>query len=343
MNVFTDGFLQLLDSQSRDCAVTLSPSSIVEFIQTKTKLINSQVKGQMGENWLYQVLQSKLPECEIIKCASVKWSGDFVCKRKVGGRTVQLMIDVKNYGTVVPKDEIAKFHRDIEVRCYDAGLLLSLNTRFAGEDDDMSFSIATHGGRDVNLVLLTATNETLIIQTIRYLFSIACCDREIKINHACIKSLQDIKTRLAQMSRLRYEIGLLNTHLTTGLSRLSHELLDIEVRTHALLDTIFNNIDEQTYHVCQQETLERDAGVSFRPETLKVLCAVKDEIKISEDKKFVTIGNRAVITRMAAKDKISIDQITVTKIPSGPFTFKDGKLTFDLTEETELAIYLLQS
>lgn len=342
MSIFTEVFLQSLDASMIECAKSMSAFCVTEFIQIKNKQISSQMKGQLGESWLYDILKVKMPECEIVKCAAVKWSGDFIIKKVLGAKTLQIMVDVKNYSTAVPKDEVAKFHRDMEVRGYDAGLLLSMGTRFVGQvDDDMIFSIASHGGRDVSIVLLNTTSETLVVQTLRYLFSISRCDKEIQINAPVIKNLQDIRTRLSQMSRLRYEIGLLGTQVATSLSKLSHEILDIEVRTTALLDSIFNNIDQQTYQICRQEQMEKDAGVQLRSGTLKVLLAVTDEIKISDDKKFIMIGKKAVITRMATKDKISINCYVVKKIPMGDFTFRDNKLSFDLTDAEDFASELL--
>jgi hypothetical protein len=353
MNIFTPEFLSLMPGDERVLVQQMSPASILDMLKhLKTpSTIISQKLGQQGEDWFENMIRAKLPECKVTRTSGHKWGGDFVLTKQFGSQEVSVMVDVKNYSNPVPREEISKFYRDMEVRRHNAGLILSLNTRFVGQPESEVMSInqvglQSLGGRDANVILLTSQSDQLIAHCIRYLFSIVACEREILVNSVVVKNLKDVQQRLQQMSRLRYEIGILSSTITTGLGKLSNELLDIEVRTETLLDSIFANIDVKEYVATSIQEIETTIGESLRATTIKFINEVGKEMAVSEDKKSLKLKGGAIITRMATKDKISIqitDSSTLCHVPRGDFVFKKDVVTFDLDQSNlDLAIQLLK-
>ena len=342
MNVFTNEFLDLLTPDDRSAIEQLPVASILDILRPQIKQ-NSVQKGQYGEKWFETLVKERMPDCRLEKTASTKWSGDFVIKKQIGSRDMTIMVDIKNYSNTVPRDEIAKFYRDIDIRRYDAGMLLSLNTRFAGtpDDSDIYFSTVASAGRDVNTVLLCCNTEIIIVHTLRYMLGIAAYERELIVNHAVVKALRDVQSRIAQMSKMRYEIQNLNSTITSSLGRLSNDLMDIEVRTGILLDSVFANIDQKQYVATTLEDIETAFGSTMRTATLKFLKSVDvSNVSISDDKKYIRLP-RVCISCFATKDKISIHTPVLKDHPEGEYSFKRDTVTFDLIDcNVELAVKL---
>lgn len=92
---------------------------------------NSAKKGQQGENWLYNELIRQFPKATIVDCHSKDHRGDFTLEDDIKG-----MVESKNYKKNVPKNEIAKFKKDIELNeDFKYGILLSLKSGVTNRED----------------------------------------------------------------------------------------------------------------------------------------------------------------------------------------------------------------
>ena len=99
---------------------------------TQKKEQNSTIKGQTGEDWVYNELLRQLKTVEIESTYHQAEKGDFVIKEPgiIG------MIEAKNYKKNVPKKEIDKFYRDMDKNPeYNYGILVSLDHGIARRDD----------------------------------------------------------------------------------------------------------------------------------------------------------------------------------------------------------------
>ena len=99
---------------------------------TQKKKQNSTIKGQTGEDWVYNELLRQLKTVEILPTHQQKEKGDFVLKEPgiIG------MIEAKNYKKNVPKKEIDKFYRDMDKNPeYNYGILVSLDHGVVRRDD----------------------------------------------------------------------------------------------------------------------------------------------------------------------------------------------------------------
>ena len=76
------------------------------------KYKSSTHKGKLGEEALSTVLHSIYNSAEIINTTGSKASGDFIMKRS---DKPDIMIENKEYSDNIPKEEVSKFIRDIDV------------------------------------------------------------------------------------------------------------------------------------------------------------------------------------------------------------------------------------
>ena len=109
-------------------------AEIVRLTQdnSQKKKQNSTIKGQSGEDWLYNELLRQLKTVEILPTHHQKEKGDFVLKEP----NIKGMIESKNYKKNVPKKEIDKFYRDMDKNPdYNYGILVSLDHGVVRRDD----------------------------------------------------------------------------------------------------------------------------------------------------------------------------------------------------------------
>jgi len=354
MSVFSEDFIKLLPEDMRGDAETVTAVTMLDYLRAVKKeqaaRANAVERGQRGEAWIFDILQQQLPEFTVERVANTKWSGDFVIRRACGARQVSIMLDVKNYTNPVPRDEVTKFHRDMEVRKHDAGMLLSLGTRFVGQpdaDSDLAFSTYGAAGRDAHVALVNSIHPPVIVHAVRYLFSLAATRQHVTVGDTVVARLQEVRARLEQMGRMRHEIQQLGQTVQSALARLTQDLLDVDVRTTGLLDSIFGDITEQPRQVVRSvATIEQDLGVSLREATLALLREFSEQpLEMSSDFKHVYVGgDLATVTRMAKVDRVTVTA-TGTTLPVGNFTCKDDRWTFDLEGESniQLAVDLMQA
>ena len=170
------------NSTNNDILERVQPMKIVE--EYFSNINNSNRKGKQGESKLEPILSSILPDAEITNTSGTAESGDFIIERN---NKSTILIDTKDYNTVVPKKEVDKIIRDIDKHNCN-GLLISQNSGIALKHD---FEINIHN----NYVLIFLHNveydETKIstaIQVIDVLYPII--QQQANIDHESITSEQ---------------------------------------------------------------------------------------------------------------------------------------------------------
>jgi len=114
-------------------------SAIVSFAEQQLKINNNaNIKGKVGENKLETILSDILPSASIINTAGKTACGDFIIERN---SIEKILIDTKDYETVVPSKEVDKIIRDCEKNNCN-GILISHNSGIAQCEN---FEIRQHG------------------------------------------------------------------------------------------------------------------------------------------------------------------------------------------------------
>jgi hypothetical protein len=178
-------------------------AEVVRITQDNTlkKTLNSTIKGQTGEEWVYNALLRQLKTVEIEPTYKEKEKGDFVLKEPgiVG------MIEAKSYKKNVPKKEIEKFYRDMDKNPeYNYGILASLDHGVVRREDfECEFRngcplIFLHRVREKPEKLLLAIKFCKLIEKNKTCIDITNEETKIKIQNL----LKPIQTEYKQMNQL---------------------------------------------------------------------------------------------------------------------------------------------
>lgn len=92
---------------------------------------NSSRKGQIGELRTGELLNQLFPSAEIYDTGHTTANGDF----RIVIQGIQILYEHKNFQNNVPKRDILKFKRDIEVSDCDGGIICADSSGIAGKND----------------------------------------------------------------------------------------------------------------------------------------------------------------------------------------------------------------
>ncbi len=113
---FAEPLQQLVEKQSQ---------SVDEMKQVFDNLVscrnNSSRKGKLSETIAIRKLQQCFPESEFVDTSQTSHSGD--CHGTVD--THRILYEFKDYGNLIPKKEIVKFHRDLKAAGFRLGVFCS--------------------------------------------------------------------------------------------------------------------------------------------------------------------------------------------------------------------------
>jgi len=130
LNVLKETSNSSLNTQSKIC------EDLTGFLD---KYKNSSSKGKIGENKLTSVLNDIYPSADITITSGLKASGDSIMKR-IDKPTI--LFENKEYTGTIPKDEVSKFIRDIELQNMN-GIFIS---QFSGITYKQNFQIDINKG-----------------------------------------------------------------------------------------------------------------------------------------------------------------------------------------------------
>ena len=110
-------------------------NQLVPITETMEKLMsrnaNSSIKGKDGETQLEFILNKSFPNSEIINNSKISQASDFLLKSE---NLSDIIIETKEYSKNVPKDQVEKFERDLQVRQL-SGVFLSHTSGICNKKD----------------------------------------------------------------------------------------------------------------------------------------------------------------------------------------------------------------
>lgn len=175
---------------------------------------NSTLKGQKGEDIMYNILIEHFPGCQIDTHTSKEGhKGDF----SIIDDTHRGMVESKNYKKNVPKNEIKKFYNDIENNNdIDFAILCSLKSGVANKPNDFTLEficgkpvIFLHKVKDnKKSVLLAYTICKLILKNMQC-FDITKEENQIKIKQIVKTYLQNHKKIISQVNDFNKTMNLM--------------------------------------------------------------------------------------------------------------------------------------
>lgn len=125
---------------------------------------NSSMLGKFAENIYEKILKRSFPEFTIINTAtSGEKCGDIVID--TNSSLGKISIESKNYGTVVPKDQIDKFKRDLKNSGIPYGIMISVDSQITGKKD---FDIEEFEDKYIIYIQNAGYDPTYLNLAIRY-------------------------------------------------------------------------------------------------------------------------------------------------------------------------------
>ena len=142
------------------------------------KQIGSTNKGKQGEAKMEVILSDIYPSAEIINTSGMTACGDFIVTRKDKGK---VLIDTKDYSTVVPIKEVNKLITDVENNtCH--GILISQNSGIAQKED---FEINVHNHKIIVFIHHARYDNTKIQMAFNIIDHLEdyVCEKDDNINN----------------------------------------------------------------------------------------------------------------------------------------------------------------
>lgn len=210
--------LSQFNSSNSDILNYVKPMKTVE--EYFYNMNNSNRKGKQGEAKLQPILETILPDSEVLNSSGTSNSGDFIIKRK---ELPTILIDTKDWSNQVSKEEVGKIIRDIDTHKCN-GILMSQNSGIALKSD---WEINIHN----NYILLFLHNvkydEDKILTAIKIidvLFPIIKQQNEIEHQSISSELLSDINREfqelISQKTRIIQQIEQHNKQIIKEVSKL---------------------------------------------------------------------------------------------------------------------------
>lgn len=187
--------------------------------------------GKRGENEFAKICNSLPDNYKLINTSKQGKQGDFVIIYKTNGITKKCLVDLKKYASTIPKKEIDKFYDDINFGHYDAGLIISYNSRFVGIPDDIYMENRATPYATIPIMFLSNTNNLLILQAIKILMLKTIVSVEHSFDISKLESmLEFINNSMMQSSLTRRCLSDLQTGINTQIQKCQENLTSLEVQ-----------------------------------------------------------------------------------------------------------------
>jgi hypothetical protein len=232
--------LEMLNTIYDDIIYSSIPDQITKIVADPVHEY-SAIIGQSGED-KFKTLCKTLPVNYCVKDTTKQGhAGDFTIEFSLNGSIYRCLVDIKNYKNTVPKKEIDKFIEDLSYGSYDAGLLISYTSHFAGYKESVIIESFTtpYGSIPVMIVAEVPDNIlTCCIEVIANKMSVVT-DKKNSLNLS--GSLSYINTVLSQSGATRRLLSDLQKTTSTQIQKCQENLIGLEVHIKQALRQISNS------------------------------------------------------------------------------------------------------
>ena len=144
--------INFLRDDISDMDVSNKIDSLSSILETFLGLSNnSNKKGKISEDLIYQIFHSKYKDLSYEKTRHIPHSGDGIL---MFPNKMKALVEIKNYTSSVKKEEIDKFKYDMKYNNIYYGLFISLNSSIQGHPQ-LSFEKMIHNNHEYNIVFVS--------------------------------------------------------------------------------------------------------------------------------------------------------------------------------------------
>jgi len=220
--------------------------------QFLNKYQNSSNKGKFGEHRLSNVINSLYSTAEITNTSGSKAAGDFIMKRN---EKPTILFENKEYDHNIPKDEVSKFIRDIDIQNIH-GIFMSQNSGITFKNN---FQIDIHKGNVLVYIQNCEYSPDKIKLAVDIIdnFAIKLCEIDGRtLENTISKSVlddinEDYQKFINQRDTMLINIRDFNKKMSSAISHLKLPSLDTYLSTkYAGIDTSYTSTDVYKCNVC---------------------------------------------------------------------------------------------
>lgn len=200
--------------------------------------------GKRGE-LEFETLCKQLPSnYKLINTAKIGHVGDFILEYHRNRKKYRCLIDIKNYKGVVPGKEVVKFIHDLTYGTYDAGLIISLNSRFSNITDHIYIEEKPLPYGIVPIMYLSKTTNDLIIQCIEALFLKTWVAKEKQYTFDKTQdAINFINIALSQSGATRRMLSNLHVTISSQITLCQEQLIGSEVQIKQAIKQLEKSIN----------------------------------------------------------------------------------------------------
>ena len=185
--------------------------------------------GKVGEDKFMKICRSLPVNYKVQDTSKQGKKGDFIITYTYMGIIKRCLVDVKNYTTTIPKKEVDKFFEDLSFGSYDAGLLISYNSKFVGIAEHIHIEEPCLPCGKIPVMYLSSTVDLLILQAIELIIAKSIIQQNKDVNIDRIESLiEHINNALSNSADVRRMLSELQTTVSKSVQKCQENLITHE-------------------------------------------------------------------------------------------------------------------
>ena len=225
-----------------------SQNKLVDMVETFTgKTKTSASRGDIAENFIENICQEHLPDKTVKRSSGTAHEADF---QLYAPDCPDIMLESKNYTTVVSKKEIDKLKSDMDRMNMKYGLFISFNSRITGKKH---MEIEHYDDKCIMYLSDFGFSKDIIIMGINALSKIATITNNIKsgISREFIKDkinqvilcLNDLPCILSCVTKTRTTLGIEEANIKNSLDNIHLSFINSEAEIKRIVKDIEKEIN----------------------------------------------------------------------------------------------------
>lgn len=203
---------------------------LCNFFTSSRKNMASSIIGQIGQEYVEKILKGY----KIVDVSDQSHSGDFIVNDYI-------LLEIKDYTSLVPKKEIDKFLLDLETKNMYAGIFISLSSKITGIPKRIEVKYYSISGKKVPAIFVSSSSPELIELMVEYAIWIVNSNNELKDNikdSFILERINTISESVSGLSMSRNYITEMQISCSKQLTKIYEITLASELRIRDSIEMI---------------------------------------------------------------------------------------------------------
>ena len=261
---------------------------------------SSAIIGKEAELSFEQLCEKLPSDYKVKNVTKQSKQGDFIIELSADNKVYNCLVDVKKYNVSIPTAQIKKFIDDLSSGNYQAGILVSTNSKFTGITSYIHLDVhATPSGLIPVLYMAEVPNE-LLLKCVEMLFAKTRISFSRKTDINKVENIINyINNTLQSSSMVRRNLSEMRNTISSQVSKCQEDLLTLESGITQALNEISRSLSLESNTICTKPVEVLDEQAELLDEQAELL----DELPAKPLTK--TKITKAKITKPLTKAKIT--------------------------------------